>query len=62
MDHEDGELLILGLVKHAGVKVVDLAVFDSGVWHIGGCNTNSLPQGLLMVYYSIPQHSFRLRL
>lgn len=44
MDHEDGELLILGLMKHAGVEVVDLAVFDSGVWHIGGCNTNSLPR------------------
>jgi hypothetical protein len=55
VDHEDWELLILRLVKHTRVEKVNLAVFDSGVWHIGGCNTDLLSQGLLMIHYSIPQ-------
>ena len=36
MDHEDGDFGILGLVQHAGVEVVDLAVLDGGVRHFGG--------------------------
>jgi len=35
MDHKDRNLGILGLVQHAGVEVVDLAVFDGGVRHLG---------------------------
>ena len=34
MDHENGNILVLGLVEHAGVEVVDLAVVDGGVRHL----------------------------
>ena len=36
MDHEDRNFGILGLVQHAGVEVVNLAVLDGGVRHLGG--------------------------
>ena len=35
MDHENRNFGILGLVQHAGVEVVDLAVLDGGVRHLG---------------------------
>ena len=35
MDHENGNFGILGLMQHAGVEVVDLAVLDGGVRHFG---------------------------
>lgn len=42
MDHEDRDLVILGLVETTGVEVVDLAVFDSGVWHFCGISDSFL--------------------
>lgn len=36
MDHEDRNFGMLGLMQHAGVEVVNLAVFNGGVRHLGG--------------------------
>lgn len=36
MDHKDRDCGILGLVQHAGVEIVNLAVLDGGVRHFGG--------------------------
>ena len=36
MDHEDGNFVILGLVQNAGIEVVNLAVRDGSVGHLGG--------------------------
>ena len=36
MDHENRDFGVLRLMQHAGVKVMNLAVLDGGVRHIGG--------------------------
>ena len=36
MDHDDGNLVILGLLKGIGIEIVDLPIADCGERHIGG--------------------------
>jgi len=62
VDHEDGELLILGLMENAGVEVVYPMVVDRGVWHVGGSVYGSVFVGSQNVYFLITLWSLRLML